>query len=133
MLKIHQRLGLATAVPMLAGLLTGPSAKNSSANRNLHVGLGTAAAAMYLATAYFAVRAPNIPGAGPKKGATRIHRALAFVHYPAMILTPIAGFAAKRQLERGQDAHSLGAQHATIATTAAVSFLLAMGVMVINF
>ncbi|HBL17187.1 MAG: hypothetical protein A2X36_06770 [Elusimicrobia bacterium GWA2_69_24] len=133
MLQRHQRLGLAAAVPLLAALLTGNSAKSSPSGRGLHAGLGSAATVLYLATAYHSIRAPNIPGAGPKKGATRIHRALAFVHYPAMLLTTAAGFSAKRQVERGRDAHSLGKQHPTIATTAAVSFLLAMGVMVINF
>jgi hypothetical protein len=63
MLKIHQRLGLITAAPLLATVLTGGLAggrSTSSTNRDLHAALGSVTAGLYLTTAYFAVFAPKI-------------------------------------------------------------------------
>ena len=101
MLKIHQRLGLITLAPMAATLITGPMAKAkgkngqtitepTNANLDFHAALGGTTAALYFTTASFAIFAPKVPG-NPKHGAIRAHEALAFVHGPGMILTPILG------------------------------------------
>lgn len=70
MLKVHQTLGLITAAPMLASVITGGFAggKNvtSSNARDLHVALGSLTAGMYFTTAYFPSPPPR--SKAPKPG-----------------------------------------------------------------
>lgn len=135
MLKIHQELGLITAVPMLAAVIAGGGAKQhydkttgtltivdpSSANVDVHIALGSLTAAMYGATAYFAIFAPKVPGVKPR-GAIRVHRALAFIHGPGMILTPILGSMALSQEEKGEKVHGIASAHAFVAWTTVVAY-----------
>ena len=125
MLKIHQRLGIITLAPMAAALITGPMAKAkgrngqtitepTNANLDFHAALGTATAAMYFTTAYFAIAAPKIPN-NPKHGAIRFHEALAFVHGPGMILTPIFGAMAFQQEQDGEKVHGAASLHGPVA------------------
>jgi hypothetical protein len=125
MLKIHQRLGLITLAPMAAALITGPMAKAkgrngqtitepSNANLDFHAALGGTTAALYFSTAYFAIFAPKIPN-NPKHGAIRFHEALAFVHGPGMILTPIFGAMAFQQKQDGEKVHGVASLHGPIA------------------
>ncbi len=68
MLKVHQRLGLITIDPFAATLITSAFAggkQTSSTSRDLHAALGTATVGLYFTTAYFAIRAPKIPGTKP--------------------------------------------------------------------
>jgi hypothetical protein len=54
MLKIHQRLGLITTLPLLATVLTGSFAggkTTSSSSRDLHAALGSVTTGLYLTTA----------------------------------------------------------------------------------
>ena len=99
MLKIHQRWGLATTVPLIATLLVAPGGKSSTSDRTLHGGLGLLTAGMYFTTASYAIRAPKIPGI-KEKGPTRLHKALAWIHGPGMILSPILGAMADEQIGR---------------------------------
>ena len=65
MLKIHQRLGLIAAIPLIATVATsvGAGGKNTSnTDRNVHMVLGAAASDLYFTSAYFAIRAPRVPG-----------------------------------------------------------------------
>ena len=132
MLKIHQRLGLITAAPMIADLITGPMAKAkgrngqiirepTSTNLDLHAALGSATAALYFSTAYFAIFAPRIPGV-KKHGAIRVHEALAFIHGPGMILTPILGAMALNQENSGEKVHGIASAHGAVATTTAIAY-----------
>ncbi len=125
MLKIHQRLGLITLAPMAATLITGPMVKAkgrngqtitepSNANLDFHAALGGATTALYFSTAYFAVFAPKVPG-NPKHGAIRFHEALAFVHGPGMILTPILGYDAYKQENAGEKVHGIASLHGPVA------------------
>lgn len=125
MLKIHQRLGLITLAPMAATLITGPMVKAkgregqtitepSSANLDFHAALGGATAALYFTTASFAIFAPRIPN-NPKHGAIRFHEALAFVHGPGMILTPILGYDAYKQENAGEKVHGVASFHGPVA------------------
>ena len=125
MLKMHQRLGLITLAPMAVTLITGPMAKAkgkngqpitepSDANLDFHAALGGATAALYFTTAYFAIFAPKIPN-NPKHGAIRFHEALAFVHGPGMILTPILGAMAFKQEQAGEKDHGIAALHGPVA------------------
>ena len=55
MLKIHQRLGLITTIPMVAAIVSSAGAggkQTSTTSRNLHVGLGALAGDLYFTTAY---------------------------------------------------------------------------------
>ncbi len=135
MLKTHQILGLATTVPMMAALFTGEKAGygEPKSKRNFHAAMGMTAGAMYFTTASFALFAPEGPQAGKNAGLTKVHRALAWVHFPAMVLAPFMGYQAKKQLDRGESAHGFAKHHATVAGIAAGSFGAAMLVMVFNF
>jgi hypothetical protein len=132
MLKIHQRLGLITAAPMAAALITGPMAKAkgkngqtitepTNANLDFHAALGGTTTALYFTTAYFAMFAPKIPGTH-KHGAIRMHEALAFVHGPGMILTPILGAMAYQQENDGEKVHGIAAAHGAVAVTTAIAY-----------
>ncbi len=132
MLKIHQRLGLITLAPMAAALITGPMAKAkgrngqtitepTNANLDLHAALGSTTAALYLTTAYYAMFAPKIPGV-KKRGAIRVHEALAFIHGPGMILTPILGAMAFSQEQNGEKAHGIASLHGTVATATMIAY-----------
>ncbi|MGH9591431.1 MAG: hypothetical protein ACRD25_13625 [Terracidiphilus sp.] len=132
MLKIHQRLGLITLAPMVAALITGPTAKvkgrngqilkvPSSTNLDFHAALGSATTALYFTTAYYAEFAPGIPGE-KKRGAIRMHEALALVHGPGMILTPILGTMAFNQEQNGEKVHGIASAHGTVATVTALAY-----------
>jgi hypothetical protein len=134
MLKTHQILGLTALAPMTAALITSGRAGygNSKSARNLHAALGSATGALYFSSAYYAWRAPALESAKPS-GASKVHRALAFVHFPAMILTPIAAIQAKKQLDRGEEPRGFAKQHRTFATVAAAAYGASMLVLVFNF
>ena len=73
MLKIHQRLGLITTAPLLTTVISGSFAGGrvtSSTDRDLHAVLGSVTAGLYLATAYYAIFAPKVPGT-PTRGPIR--------------------------------------------------------------
>ena len=123
MLQIHQRLGLITLIPMVATLVSGGLAggrSTSSTDRNLHVALGSTTAGLYFATAYYAIFAPKIPGT-KTEGPISWHKALAWIHGPGMILTPILGAMAYEQKSKGERVHGIAQAHGAVAivTTAA--------------
>lgn len=132
MLKVHQKLGLITAIPMAAALITGPEAKvegrrggvvkvPTDANLDFHAALGGLTTAMYFTTAYYAVFAPRVPGTR-KHGGIRWHEALAFVHGSGMIVTPVLGAMAYKQETSGEKAHGIAAQHGTVAYITAIAY-----------
>lgn len=132
MLKIHQRLGIITTIPMAAALITGPMAKAkgrngqtitepTQANLDFHAALGATTTALYFSTAYFAVFAPKVPGV-KRRGAIRLHRALAFVHGPGMIATPILGAMAFKQEQAGEKVHGIASAHGAVAWATAIAY-----------
>jgi len=132
MLKIHQRLGIITTIPMAAAVITGPMAKAkgkngqtvkepTQANLDTHIALGGATTALYLSTAYFAIAAPRIPGT-EKHGAIRWHEALAWIHGPGMILTPALGIMAYKQENAGEKVHGIASAHGAVAYVTAASY-----------
>jgi hypothetical protein len=131
MLQIHQKLGLITAVPMAVSLFTGPGAKGhhgmpgSPGGRNLHATLGGVTAGLYIATAYYAIRAPKVQGTEPR-GLIRLHRALVWVHGPGMVITPILGAIAYSQLSNGERIHGAASYHSVAATTTFISYVAAL-------
>jgi hypothetical protein len=128
MLKVHQRLGIITTIPLLATVLTGSSAggkTSSSTSRDLHAALGSATTGLYLTTAYFSIFAPRVPGT-TSRGPIRLHKALAWIHGPGMILTPILGVMAFDQRNRGEKVHGIASAHGAVAVTTAVAYGLAI-------
>ncbi|MGB8032071.1 MAG: hypothetical protein WCF30_20670 [Terracidiphilus sp.] len=132
MLKIHQRLGLITLAPMAATLITGPMAKAkgrngqtiiepSNANLDFHAALGGATTVLYFTTASYAIFAPKIPN-NPKHGAIRFHEALAFIHGPGMILTPILGYDAYKQENAGEKVHGIASLHGPVAVATVCAY-----------
>jgi hypothetical protein len=135
MLKTHQRLGLITTAPLVAALFTSAGAKDKnggSSGRDLHALLGGTAAAMYLTTASFAIFAPKIPGT-TTRGPIRVHKALAFIHGPGMILTPILGAIAFDQRSRGEKVHGIASLHGAVAGVTAAAYGAAMLSVMIKF
>jgi len=124
MLKVHQRLGLITTAPLVATVLLGATAggrKTSSTNRDLHAALGTATTGLYVATAYYAIFAPKIHGT-ETRGPIRLHKALAWIHGPGMVLTPILGEMAFSQKSKGQRVHGLASLHGPVAVITAGAY-----------
>lgn len=127
MLQIHQRLGLIAAAPMIASLFTSTGAKGhhgmpgSASARELHGVLGAATTDLYFTSAYFAIRAPKIPGT-ETRGPIRVHKALAWIHGPGMILTPILGAIAYSQESNGQKVHGIAKYHSDVAYVTAAAY-----------
>jgi hypothetical protein len=124
MLKMHQRLGLITALPLIATIFTGLSAggrRPTSTDRDVHAALGATTAGMYLTTAYFAVFAPKVPGV-ETRGQIRLHKALAWIHGPGMILTPILGEMAFEQRSEGRHVEGIASAHGTVAIVTASAY-----------
>jgi Carboxypeptidase regulatory-like domain len=135
MLKVHQRLGLITIAPLVATLISsnGAAGRHGTASgRELHAALGSATAGLYLSTAYFAVFAPKIAGT-PVRGPIRLHRALAWVHGPGMILTPVLGALAYDQRSRGEKVHGIASLHSTVAIITGAAYGLAIASVSIKF
>jgi len=124
MLMIHQRLGLIATLPMVATVITGTFAGGrsiSTTDRSAHAALGSVTAALYFTSAYFAIRAPKIPGT-VTRGPIRLHKALAWIHAPGMILTPILGAMAFDQRSRGERVHGIASAHGLVAVVTAAAY-----------
>ena len=71
--------------------------------------------------AYYAIRAPRIPGT-ETRGPIRLHKALAWIHGPGMILTPILGAIAFDQKSRGEKVHGIASAHGGVAIATAAAY-----------
>jgi hypothetical protein len=140
MLKIHQRLGLITVAPLVATLFLANGAKGakgaapsaSASGRDIHAAVGGLTAGLYLTAASFAVFAPKIPGT-PTRGSIRLHKALALIHGPGMILTPILGEMAFQQKNNGDKVHGIASAHGAVAAVTAIAYGAAILSVVIKF
>jgi hypothetical protein len=135
MLKTHQRLGLITTIPLVATLVVANRAagKHSTASgRELHAALGGITAGMYFTTASFAIFAPKVPGTRVR-GPIRLHRALAWIHGPGMVLTPILGALAYEQRSNGQKIHGVARAHGPVAIVTAAAYGLAIFSVSVKF
>ncbi|HEY6387124.1 MAG TPA: carboxypeptidase-like regulatory domain-containing protein [Candidatus Acidoferrum sp.] len=124
MLKIHQRIGLIDAGPLLATVILGAGSggrKTSSADRWAHLALGSVTGDLYFISAYYAIRAPKIPGT-PTRGQIRWHKALAWIHGPGMIATPILGALAFEQKSNGEKVHGIAQAHGPVAIVTAAAY-----------
>lgn len=128
MLKIHQRLGLITTGPLVATVISGGLAggrSTSSTDRDLHAALGSVTAGLYFTTAYYAVFAPRIAGS-KTRGPIRFHKALAWIHGPGMILTPILGEMAFQQKSQGERVHGIARAHGVVGIVTAAAYGVAI-------
>jgi hypothetical protein len=124
MLMIHQRIGLIAAVPLAATLITGTFAggrRTSSTDRSAHAALGLITTGIYATSAYLAIRAPRVPGT-KTRGPIRLHKILAWIHGPGMILTPILGAMAFDQRSRGERVHGVAGAHGLVAGVTAAAY-----------
>jgi uncharacterized surface anchored protein len=135
MLKMHQRYGLITLAPMIAAIATSNLAagrRSTATGRDIHAGLGSLTGDMYFMTAYYALRAPRIPGT-TTRGPIRLHKALAWIHGPGMILTPILGAMAFSQENKGEKVHGIAQMHSAEATVTYAAYGLAIASVSIKF
>ncbi|MFZ0773607.1 MAG: hypothetical protein WCA49_11400 [Candidatus Sulfotelmatobacter sp.] len=124
MLKIHQRMGLITMAPLIATVATSLNAggkSTSTTSRDLHAALGGLTGDLYGITAYYAIRAPRVPGT-ETRGPIRFHKAMAWIHGPGMILTPILGIMAFDQKSNGEKVHGIASAHGPVAIVTAGAF-----------
>jgi Carboxypeptidase regulatory-like domain len=124
MLKIHQRMGLITTIPLIATVAISFNAggkSTSSASRDLHAALGGLTGDLYGITAYYAIRAPKVPGT-KKRGPIKFHEAMAWIHGPGMILTPILGIMAFDEKNKGEKVHGIASAHNPVAIVTAGAF-----------
>jgi hypothetical protein len=124
MLKLHQRFGLIDTIPMIATVATSFGAggrSTSTSARWAHLALGSATGDLYFTSAYFAIFAPKIPGT-QVKGPIRVHKVLAWIHGPGMILTPILGAIAFDQKSKGERVHGIAAAHGAVAIVTAGAY-----------
>jgi len=124
MLKIHQRMGLITTIPLIATVATSLNAggrHTSTTSRDLHTALGGLTGDLYFITAYYAIRAPRVPGT-ETRGPIRFHKAMAWIHGPGMIATPILGIMAFDQKNKGERVHGIAQAHGPVAIVTAGAF-----------
>jgi hypothetical protein len=124
MLKIHQRMGLITTIPLIATVATSLNAggrNTSTASRDLHAALGGVTGDLYFITAYYAIRASRVPGT-ETRGPIRFHKAMAWIHGPGMIMTPILGIMAFNEKSKGEKVHGIASAHGPVAIVTAGAF-----------
>ncbi len=135
MLKIHQRLGLITIAPMVAAFATSTGAagrRSTASGRDLHATLGGITAGLYFTSASYAIFAPKIAGT-TTRGPIRLHKTLAWIHGPGMILTPILGALAFEQRSQGQRVHGIASAHGAVATVTGIAYGLSVLSVTIKF
>lgn len=135
MLKIHQKMGLITAIPLVATVITGAGAggkSTASTTRDLHAALGGATGVLYFTTAYFAIFAPKIKGT-ETRGPIRVHRALAWIHGPGMILTGVLGEMAFDEKSKGEKVHGIASAHGPVAIVTASAYGAALLAVSVKF
>lgn len=131
MLKIHQRLGLITVIPVAAACISSagaPPQRNnpgSTTSRDVHVALGGVAVGMYAATALYAIRAPKVSNE-PARGGIKLHKYLIYIHAPGMILTPVLGAMAFNQANSGEKVHGIASAHSAVAWATAGTYVAAI-------
>ena len=124
MLKVHQRIGLIATAPIVASVILGPFAggkTTSSSERWAHLAVGSAAGDLYFISAYYAIRAPKIAGT-QTRGPIRLHKILAWIHGPGMIMTPVLGAIAFDQKSNGEKVHGIARAHGPVAIVTASAY-----------
>lgn len=129
-LQTHQKLGLLTWLLMTSTFLTAPEDGPASST---HKSLGLLTAISYFSTAYYSLSAPEPQGFSEKGWGMKIHRAMLFIHLPGMILTPIAGLTADKDLRNNREPSGLGANKKDLALLTYAAFTTAFLSVTFNF
>jgi hypothetical protein len=138
MLQIHQKLGMVTVAALIAAIATSGGAKGphgtpgSSTGRDLHMALGATTGGLYAATAYFALAAPRLQGV-ETRGPIRLHKAMAWIHGPGMVMTAVLGAMAYSQLNKGERVHGIAKYHQTAALVTAAALGTAVFAVTFKF
>ena len=136
-LSLHQTMGHITAGLMVASFLTAIMAKNKQDksdrknNKNpysMHRSLSYLTAASYYYTGYLSLTAPKRRDFKDEHK-RKIHKHLAYIHIPMMILTPILGTIAYNQQKNNGTIHGIGKLARPIMYLSLTSFLSAWGIM----
>jgi hypothetical protein len=72
-------------------------------------------------SAYYTIRTPKIPGT-QTRGQIRARKALAWIHGPGTILTPILGSIAFDEKSKGQRVHGIASAHGPVAIVTAAAY-----------
>ncbi|MEO5667919.1 MAG: hypothetical protein ABIR96_07670 [Bdellovibrionota bacterium] len=130
MLHTHQILALTTLALMTGAFLTSP---NHAPPSVIHQAFGYTSVATYAAAAYFAIAAPEQEGFSEAGWNMKLHRSLVFIHFPGMILTPIAGYLAAKARRAGREPTGIAKYKGAIATTTYFAMATAALSVTINF
>jgi len=140
MLSTHQILGLSALALMAATYLTAEEGAINPAEGKTQLGatdthkyLGIAAGLTYFTAAGFSIFAPEPKNEKESTGSTKWHKRLAYIHFPAMVLTTILGLMADKQFKDGKTPSGLVAQKPLVANVAFLSMLAAGITMTFNF
>lgn len=125
-LRQHQIWGLISVAAMAAAFMSGGEG-DLPPEHPYFAGL---AVASYSAAAYTAWMAPELPH-GKEHGATAWHRRLVWIHLPGMILTPLFGYMAAKQIDRGEKLSGAAKYHKDVAGITAAA--LAISVITVSF
>lgn len=125
LLKHHKLLGHVTMGLMTATVATaiygahemkdrrqkkGHHSPSDVKDMHLHMGLAGVSLASYFTTAYMALRAPKVEEQ-QDENARQWHKGLAYIHVPAMILSPILGFLAIKDIHDGHNPNGIAKLH----------------------
>lgn len=120
MLDWHTYTGWATVGLMAASLISAPDGKATST----HKWLGISSGVTYVASAALAYLAPQVGEVKYAKNIS-IHKQLAWVHVPAMLLTTYSGIVAQKERKDGKELSTLADLHKAFAAVTTVSFAMA--------
>ena len=67
------------------------------------------------------------------RGPIRLHKALAWIHGPGMILTPLLGAMAFEQKSQGERVHGMASAHGAVAIVTAGAYGLAIAAVSLHF
>lgn len=129
-LEEHQNWGLVALGLMAFAFTNAGNGKNPPIE---HLIVGTATTVAYGASAYYGIKAPvwRRKNSGPATGGSSLHRSLAWVHLPGMILTPVLGYMAKQKRNKNEDLTNPEKYHQDVAAVTIAAF--AISVLSVSF
>lgn len=129
-LEEHQNWGLVALGLMAFAFTNAGNGKNPPIE---HLIIGTATTVAYGASAYYGIKAPvwRKKNSGPATGGSSLHRNLAWIHLPGMILTPVLGYMAKKKRNKNEDLTSPEKYHQDVAAVTIAAF--AISVLSVSF
>jgi cytochrome b561 len=117
---------------MTATVLLSTGAGHSHTMRNWHMAAGITTAALYFTAASFAWAAPKPEGV-VDKGSSKIHRILAWIHVPLMVITPVLGGLARERKDSGQKVTFPVSLHGAAGVALLATYAASAAVMAFDF